>query len=263
MLDELQGHLFSDSLGSIFLRADLTDLVVADMDPKEVEDLQIHKYKQELLEVIRKNRFLVIVGDTGSGKTTQIPQYLLDVERDGKKGDFRYKRIVVTQPRRVATISAARRVCDERGLEVCGAEVGYSIRFDKCVGPSTRLVYTTDGTALRELISNPKAENIDVIILDEAHERDLQTDVLIGFLRRLPSEVRPDLKVIIMSATIDYKRFSKFFDNAPIFMIPGRQYPVEVHWLEDVKLKEMESVYVSLSVETVYQIHINEGPGSM
>lgn len=224
--------------------------------------LNIHNYKHELLDSIKKNKYLIVIGDTGSGKTTQIPQYLLD-EKSTDSRQFAYGKIVVTQPRRVAAISAARHVSEERCTELGGPEIGYSIRFERNCSPSTRLTYTTDGLFLRELQSNPKATGLNIIIIDEAHERGVQTDILMGLLKRLCQHDRPDLKIIVMSATLEHKKFSQFFDSCPVFVIPGRQYPVEICWLEMAKLKETESVYVSLSVESVYHIHINEGPGSM
>ncbi len=166
---------------------------------------------------------LIVEGETGSGKTTQIPQYLYESGfcEDGM-------RLGCTQPRRVAAMSVAARVAEEIGVKL-GQEVGYSIRFEDCTSDRTVLKYMTDGMLLREFLNEPDLATYSVIIVDEAHERTLHTDILFGLVKDI-ARFRPDLKVIIASATLDAEKFSTFFDDAPIFRIPGRRYPVTTYY---------------------------------
>ena len=152
------------------------------------EDLPVLAYKENIIDLLVENRIIVVVGETGSGKTTQIPQYLLDSERfqclfENKRG----LRIAITQPRRVAAVAMARRVSDERGTRL-GDVVGYCIRFEDKSGASTRLRYMTDGCLLRECLGDPNLANYDVVILDEAHERSLHTDVLFALMKACGGE---------------------------------------------------------------------------
>lgn len=164
-------------------------------------------------------KVLIIQGETGSGKTTQIPQYLHEEGfTDGGK------KIGCTQPRRVAAMSIAARVAQEMGVKL-GNEVGYSIRFEDCTSERTVLKYMTDGTLHREFLSEPDLESYSVMIIDEAHERTLHTDILFGLVKDI-ARFRPELKLLISSATLDAEKFSQFFDDAPIFRIPGRRFPV-------------------------------------
>ena len=142
---------------------------------------------------------VIIVGETGSGKTTQLTQYLHE------DGYTKYGMIGCTQPRRVAAMSVAQRVSEEMDVSL-GQEVGYSIRFEDCSGPKTMLKYMTDGMLLREAMSEPMLDNYQVILLDEAHERTLATDILMGVLKTVVNH-RPDLKLVIMSATLDAGKF--------------------------------------------------------
>ena len=162
---------------------------------------------------------MIIEGETGSGKTTQIPQYLYEAGycKDGL-------RVGCTQPRRVAAMSVSARVAEEIGVKL-GQEVGYSIRFEDCTSDRTVLKYMTDGMLLREFLNEPDLASYSAIIVDEAHERTLHTDILFGLVKDI-ARFRPDLKVLIASATLDAEKFSSFFDDAPIFRIPGRRYPV-------------------------------------
>lgn len=162
---------------------------------------------------------MIIQGETGSGKTTQIPQYLY--EEGFTEGG---KKIGCTQPRRVAAMSIAARVAQEMGVKL-GNEVGYSIRFEDCTSERTVLKYMTDGTLHREFLSEPDLESYSVMIIDEAHERTLHTDILFGLVKDI-ARFRPELKLLISSATLDAEKFSQFFDDAPIFKIPGRRFPV-------------------------------------
>ena len=185
--------------------------------------LPIFEYKEQLLDAFSKYQTLVIVGDTGSGKTTQIPQYLLNLK------DFR---IGITQPRRIAALSAAKRVAQElkSGL---GDLVGYRFRFESNSSKNTRITYLTDGTMVRLALMDSNLKDFDTIILDEAHERSLDTDILFGLLRRA-QKIRSDLKVLIMSATLDIEKFSDFFGNCPVFSIPGRMFHVDIFWQKKV-----------------------------
>ncbi|KAI7876376.1 hypothetical protein K492DRAFT_231980 [Lichtheimia hyalospora FSU 10163] len=214
------------------------------------ESLPIFKLRSALVQAISENQFLVVVGDTGSGKTTQMTQYLAE------EGFSNLGRIGCTQPRRVAAMSVAKRVAEEVGCRV-GQEVGYTIRFEDCTSPDTRIKYMTDGMLLRECLIDPAMSNYSVVILDEAHERTISTDVLFGLLKRA-AKLRPDLKLIITSATLDADKFASYFNNCPIFTIPGRTYPVEVLYTKDP-----EPDYLDAALITVMQIHLSEPPGDI
>ncbi|KAG0165145.1 DEAH-box ATP-dependent RNA helicase prp22 [Apophysomyces sp. BC1034] len=214
------------------------------------ESLPIFKLRTSLVQAIRENQMLVVVGDTGSGKTTQMTQYLAE------EGFANRGRIGCTQPRRVAAMSVAKRVAEEVGCRV-GQEVGYTIRFEDCTSPDTRIKYMTDGMLLRECLIDPEMSQYSVVILDEAHERTISTDVLFGLLKRAAKR-RPDLKLIITSATLDADKFATYFNNCPIFTIPGRTYPVEVLYTKDP-----ESDYLDAALITVMQIHLSEPPGDV
>eukprot|EP01156_Anaeramoeba_ignava_P018780 Anaeramoba_ignava/a92940_108.p1 GENE.a92940_108~~a92940_108.p1 ORF type:complete len:795 (-),score=220.25 a92940_108:34-2418(-) len=214
------------------------------------ESLPIFKLRNELMSAIRDNQVLICVGETGSGKTTQITQYLAE---DGyaKEG-----RIGCTQPRRVAAMSVAKRVSEEFGCRL-GQEVGYSIRFEDFTSNETVIKYMTDGMLLRECLIDPDLTGYSVVMLDEAHERTVHTDVLFGLLKETVKR-RPDLKLIVTSATLDAEKFSDFFFECPIFTIPGRNYPVEILYT-----KEPESDYLDAALITVMQIHLAEPPGDI
>lgn len=220
------------------------------------ESLPIFKLRQQLVEAIDNNQVLVVVGDTGSGKTTQMCQYLAEEGFcDGRSGGRRGK-IGCTQPRRVAAVSVAKRVAEEVGCRV-GSEVGYTIRFEDCTSPETRIKYMTDGMLQRECLIDPDASGYSVIVLDEAHERTIATDVLFGLLKKTLKR-RPDLKLIVTSATLDAEKFSSYFYNCPIFTIPGRTFKVEVLYT-----KEPEPDYLDAALITVMQIHLSEPQGDI
>ncbi|PSR72548.1 hypothetical protein PHLCEN_2v11541 [Hermanssonia centrifuga] len=225
---------------------EITSLSIQD----QRKNLPIYKLRDPLLQAIREHQVLIVVGDTGSGKTTQMTQYLAE---DGfaDKG-----RIGCTQPRRVAAMSVAKRVAEEVGCRL-GQEVGYTIRFEDCTSPETRIKYMTDGMLQRECLIDPDVTQYSVIMLDEAHERTIATDVLFGLLKKAIKR-RPDLKLIVTSATLDAEKFSKYFFGCPIFTIPGRTYPVEVLYT-----KEPETDYLDASLITVMQIHLSEPPGDV
>ena len=222
-----------------------------DMSIKEQrESLPVFKFRKQLLEAVHGNQLLIVVGDTGSGKTTQLTQYLAE---DGFANDGI---IGCTQPRRVAAMSVAKRVAEEVGCTL-GAEVGYTIRFEDRTSPDTRIKYMTDGMLQREVLLDPNLRRYSVIMLDEAHERTIATDVLFSLLKKTLKR-RPDLKVIVTSATLDADKFSEYFNKCPIFTIPGRTYPVEIMYS-----REPESDYLDAALVTVMQIHITEPPGDI
>ena len=209
------------------------------------KSLPIFKFRQELLDAVREYQSLVLIGETGSGKTTQMAQYLLE---EGMNNGLM---IACTQPRRVAAMSVAARVAEERGGRL-GQEVGYSIRFeDKTSEGKTKLKFMTDGLLLRELLADPLLTKYSIIILDEAHERTISTDILMGILKDAML-AREDLKIIISSATLDAKKFGNYF-GAPIFFVEGRTFPVEV-----LHTSNPEADYLAAAVTTVFQIHTSQ-----
>ncbi|KAK3295364.1 helicase associated domain-containing protein [Chaetomium fimeti] len=214
------------------------------------ESLPIFSFRAQLLDAIQEHQILIVVGETGSGKTTQLTQYL--AEAGFANGGI----IGCTQPRRVAAMSVAKRVAEEVGCTL-GEEVGYSIRFEDCTGPATKIKFMTDGTLQREILLDPSLTKYSVIILDEAHERTIATDVLFALLKRTLQK-RPDLKVISTSATLDADKFSSYFNNAPIFNIPGRTFPVEIMYS-----REPESDYLDAALATVMEIHLTEPAGDI
>ncbi|TPX62246.1 hypothetical protein PhCBS80983_g00454 [Powellomyces hirtus] len=219
---------------------------------KTRQNLPVHKQRDEFLELVHNNQTIILVGETGSGKTTQIPQFLLYDEQPQHKG----RMIACTQPRRVAAMSVAKRVADELDVNL-GDEVGYSIRFEDCTSQKTALKYMTDGMLLREAMNDPMLERYSAIILDEAHERTLSTDILMGLIKEI-SKNRRDLKVIVMSATLDAGKFQKYFNDAPLLVVPGRTFPVEIYYTP-----EPERDYLEAAIRTVLQIHTCEEPGDI
>lgn len=224
----------------------------ADLLASDRKALPIFQHRQGLLDAIQKYPVLVVVGGTGSGKTTQLPQYLY--EAGYTEGGS--KVIGCTQPRRVAAMSVAARVAEEMGVKL-GHEVGYSIRFEDNCSESTALKYMTDGMLLREFLTDPTLSNYSVLIIDEAHERTLHTDILFGLAKDLISARPDDFRLIISSATIDAEKFSTFFDNCPIYNVPGRRFPVSINYT-----KAPEANYLEACVITALQIHLKEPPGS-
>lgn len=214
------------------------------------ESLPVYRFRSELIKAVHANQLLIVVGDTGSGKTTQLTQYLAEA------GFANNGIIGCTQPRRVAAMSVAKRVAEEVGCEL-GQEVGYTIRFEDCTSPATKIKYMTDGMLQREVLMDPDIKRYSVIMLDEAHERTISTDVLFALLKKTLKR-RPDLKVIVTSATLDADKFSAYFNECPIFSIPGRTFPVEVMYA-----REPESDYLDAALVTVMQIHLTEPPGDI
>ncbi|KAJ3020069.1 hypothetical protein HKX48_001375 [Thoreauomyces humboldtii] len=221
----------------------------ADLQPAR-EALPIFKARRTLTAEIMNNASVVIVGETGSGKTTQIPQFLNDAGLTGKG------MIAITQPRRVAAISIAKRVAEEVGTRL-GDKVGYSIRFDDTTSAATRIKYMTDGMLLRELLSDNKLKKYSAIILDEAHERTLRTDILFGMVKAIQKE-RKDLKIIIMSATLNAEKFSEYFDDAKVLYVAGRQFPVKTFAAE-----AQQEDYVDAALVATFQLHMEQPKGDI
>ncbi|KAL0592306.1 hypothetical protein ABG067_000414 [Albugo candida] len=212
------------------------------------EKLPIHCHRSRIIQAIENSRVVILLGETGSGKTTQVPQYILD--------KMPSVRMAVTQPRRVAAITVAQRVSDEINRDKIGGIVGYSVRFEDMSCNRTQVRFLTDGMLVREALLHPCLDRYSVIILDEAHERTLQTDILFGVLKRA-LRCRTDLKVIVMSATLDVGLFKRYFTDQSItprvIRIPGRQYPVDLFY----SLKTLPD-YQDAALITILQIHLEE-----
>ncbi|XP_045471594.1 pre-mRNA-splicing factor ATP-dependent RNA helicase DHX16-like [Harmonia axyridis] len=231
---------------------ELTEYQKKKLDIEETKkSLPVFPFRDDLIQAVKDYQVLIIEGETGSGKTTQIPQYLHEAgfTKDGKK-------IGCTQPRRVAAMSVAARVAQEMNVKL-GNEVGYAIRFEDCTSERTIIKYMTDGTLHREFLSEPDLQSYSVMIIDEAHERTLHTDILFGLVKDI-ARFRPDLKLLISSATLDAQKFSEFFDDAPIFRIPGRRFPVDIYYT-----KAPEADYVDACVISVLQIHATQPLGDI
>lgn len=237
------------------------------------KSLPIASVEKRLIEEVHKNDILIIVGETGSGKTTQLPQFLFNAGfcREGKM-------VGISQPRRIAAVTVAKRVAEECDVQL-GQRVGYSIRFDDTTSSSTRLKYMTDGFLLREALLDPLLSRYSVIIVDEAHERTVHTDVLLALLKKVQRDrskafnersetgdvlrgcqgrkVSP-LKLIIMSASLDARVFSEYYGGARALHVQGRQFPVEVFYTV-----HPESDYVDAALVTIFQIHLEEKPGDI
>lgn len=223
------------------------------------KQLPVYAMRSQLISAIQENQFLVIVGETGSGKTTQIVQYAYEDGLNITKnpdGTMSSKIIGCTQPRRVAAVSVAKRVAEEVGCKV-GQQVGYYIRFEDETGPETKIKYMTDGMLQREALIDPKMSKYSLIMLDEAHERTVATDVLFALLKQA-CKANPDLKVIVTSATLNSEKFSTYFNNCPILQIPGRTYPVETMFS-----KQPEMDYLAAALDCVMQIHVSEDNGDI
>lgn len=221
------------------------------------EALPISKRRKEITQAIRDNQVIILSGETGSGKTTQIPKMCLEAGRGHRR------KIACTQPRRVAAISVAKRVAEELGATY-GKEVGCKIRFDDKTSRQTRIKFMTDGMLLSETQGNPTLDDYDTIIIDEAHERSLNIDFILGHLNQLRKR-RSDLKIIITSATIDIEKFSKAFDDAPIIEVSGRLYPVDIIYAPLDELLEGfdESSYIDGVVESVHRIIDDHNSGDI
>ena len=184
--------------------------------------LPVSARRDDLLAAIADNPVVIVAGETGSGKTTQLPKICLELGR-GVRGAIAH-----TQPRRLAARTVAERIADELGVQL-GEAIGYAMRFSDRSGSDTLVRLVTDGLLLAEIRRDPMLRRYDTVIVDEAHERSLNIDFLLGYLHRLAPQ-RPDLKLIITSATIDPGRFSRHFSDAPVVEVSGRTFPVEVRY---------------------------------
>ncbi|KAJ7042912.1 P-loop containing nucleoside triphosphate hydrolase protein [Mycena alexandri] len=215
------------------------------------KSLPIYACRDQILDAIRAHQILIVVAQTGSGKTTQLPQYLHEAgyTAHGQK-------IGCTQPRRVAAMAVAARVAEEMGSKL-GDEVGYSIRFEDCTNHKTVLKYMTDGMLLREFLTGPDLAGYSVLVIDEAHERTLSTDILFALVKDV-ARARPELRILISSATLDAQKFSAYFDNSPIFCVPGRVHPVEIYYTP-----QPEANYLHAAITTCFQIHATQPKGDI
>lgn len=219
---------------------------------KQRLSLPVCSFLKQVGTTLSKNQVIVIEGETGSGKTTQIPQFLALQATFTQSNQM----IACTQPRRVAAMSIAKRVAEEMDVKL-GEEVGYTIRFEDVTSKKTKLRFLTDGMLLQHAMADPLLSNYSVIVLDEAHERTLSTDILFGLLKEILPK-RKDLKVVIMSATLDAKKFQSYFEDAPLICVPGRTYPVEIFFTP-----EPERDYVDAAIRTALQVHICEEEGDI
>jgi len=217
---------------------------------KTRQRLPCYEGRDDVIKLVTENQNSVLIGETGSGKTTQVPQFLLQV---GFADDLC---IAVTQPRRVAAMSVAARVAQEMDVEL-GDEVGYNIRFEDVSSAKTKIKYLTDGMLLRECMSDPELRRYSVVILDEAHERTLSTDILFGLIKKV-LEKRKDLRCLVMSATLQAESFQEYWGGAPLLRVPGRMYPVETFFS-----MRPQKDYVEAAVDVVVNIHDLEGPGDI
>ncbi|XP_040908035.1 ATP-dependent RNA helicase DHX33 [Toxotes jaculatrix] len=217
------------------------------------KQLPIYQAKPQLLNQLRQLHNAILIGETGSGKTTQIPQYLYEA------GIGRQGIIAITQPRRVAAISLAGRVAEEKRTQL-GKLVGYTVRFEDVTSAETKLKFMTDGMLLREAIGDPLLLRYTVVVLDEAHERTVHTDVLFGVVKTAQRRRRElnkiPLKVIVMSATMDVDLFSEYFNKSPVLYLEGRQHPIQIYYT-----KQPQSDYLQAALVSVFQIH-QEAPPS-
>ncbi|KAL6116415.1 dhx40 [Pungitius sinensis] len=233
-------------------------------ESQQSKQLPIYRHKAELIQAVKDSTFLLVSGETGSGKTTQLPKFL------HRAGFCKDGRIGITQPRRVAAITVAQRVAQEMHCTL-GKEVGYQVRFDDCTSQSTAVKYMTDGCLLREILADPVLSQYSVVILDEVHERSLNTDILLGLLKKMfsksakASEGRSfPLKVVVMSATLEADKLSAFLGDCPVFTIPGRTFPVTSTFGFAVGPKDIESSgYVKEVVKVALDVHTGEKAGDI
>jgi ATP-dependent helicase HrpA len=219
--------------------------------------LPIHAHKNAILDAVQKHQVVIVAGATGCGKSTQLPQFCLEAMA-GLEGT-----IAVTQPRRIAATSLARRVAAET-YSLLGAKVGYRVRFDECMGADTRVVFLTDGMLLAETGEDPLLRRYRYVIIDEAHERNLNIDFLLGYFRAILPR-RPDLRLIISSATIDTEKFSTAFGRAPVIDVEGRLFPIEVWYrpLDEEAVEAGEISYIDAAAAAVEEIAVAGDTGDV
>ncbi|CAH2066533.1 unnamed protein product, partial [Iphiclides podalirius] len=211
--------------------------------------LPVYAVRIRLMEEVKKNQTMILIGETGSGKTTQVPQLIHEQRIEG------FGAIAITQPRRVAAITLALRVAAEMKTDI-GSIVGYCVRFEDVTSNQTKVKYLTDGMLLREAVADPFLKRYSIIILDEAHERTVNTDVLFGIVK-LAQKERSDkkllpLKIIIMSATMDVDSFRKYYDDCPVIYLEGRTHPVTIY---HTKIKQDDYQYAVVC--TIFQLHVS------
>lgn len=231
---------------------------------KERQQLPVFKHRDSIVETLKRHRVVVVAGETGSGKSTQVPHFLLEDLLLDECG-ARKCNIVCTQPRRISAVSLATRVCEELGCESGpggrNSLCGYQIRMESRASESTRLLYCTTGVLLRKLQEDGLLADVSHVIVDEVHERSVQSDFLLVILKEILQK-RSDLHLILMSATVDSDKFSTYFTHCPILRISGRSYPVEVFHLEDIVeetgfVLEKDSEYCQKFLEEEEEITIN------
>jgi ATP-dependent helicase HrpA len=209
------------------------------------ENLPITNHVDNIRDALQRHQTVIVCGTTGSGKTTQLPKIALAI------GQGRYGRIGCTQPRRLAATAMARRVASELNVQ-CGREVGYQVRFDNRTGADTVIKFMTDGILLAETQNDGDLLQYDTLIIDEAHERSLNIDFILGYLKNLLHK-RLDLKIVISSATLDAENFSRFFNNAPVIAVEGRAYPVDDFFLPPEEDEDL-SAHIGRAVRWISEI---------
>ncbi|KAI7903027.1 P-loop containing nucleoside triphosphate hydrolase protein [Cokeromyces recurvatus] len=245
-------------------RLDRTDYKKKKMEMLEFrKQLPIYSGREAIIQSMKETDTMIVMGETGSGKTTQIPQFLVEAGLVSKD----LGGVAITQPRRVAAVNLAKRVAEETMTRL-GTKVGYTVRFDDTSSPQTIIKYLTDGMLLREILSDELLLRYKIVILDEAHERTLRTDMLFGMIKKI-QEIRQKkyeagekgiqpLKIIVMSATLDAEKFSEFFNNAKILYVSGRLYPVDTMFTV-----EPQNDYLDAALVSIFQIHVNNPKGDI
>lgn len=218
---------------------------------RDRQQLPVWAARSGLLQQVRAHKVVILVGETGSGKTTQIPRFLFEA------GLAQGGLVACTQPRRVAAITVARRVAAEMGVKV-GTTVGYTVRFEDVTSRATRVKYMTDGMLLREALLDPLLRRYKVVLLDEAHERTVNTDVLLGLLKVVLTKRPDDFRLVVMSATLNAAHMAGYFKGAQICYVKGRQFPVNIMYTP-----VPEDSYVDASLTTVLQVHCDSPPGDI
>ncbi|PHZ11673.1 ATP-dependent RNA helicase DHX8 [Rhizopus microsporus ATCC 52813] len=227
------------------------------------KQLPIYSGREAIINALKENPTVIVMGETGSGKTTQIPQFIVEAGLASKE----LGAVAVTQPRRVAAVNLARRVAEETMTRL-GSKVGYTVRFDDTSSSETIIKYLTDGMLLREILSDELLLRYKFVVLDEAHERTLRTDMLFGMIKKI-QRIREEkhkrgeagiepLKVVVMSATLDAEKFSEFFNHAKILYISGRLYPVDTLFTT-----EPQADYIDAALVSIFQIHVNNPKGDI
>lgn len=209
--------------------------------------LPIQERREEIIKLVRENQVVILSSETGTGKTTQVPRYIYELYQEP---------VVCSQPRRIAAISIAKRVAQEMN-EQLGGLVGYSVRFEERTSEETKIRYVTDGTLLRDFIDDPLVAKYKAVIIDEVHERTINIDLLLGLIKDAVA-LRPDLKVVIMSATLSSEKFVGYFPGSSTFQIESRSHPIELRYTPAT-----EKDYLERCIQTAMEIHASEGAGDI